>query len=163
MVLKKGRYGEFLACSGYPDCKNTQQVGVTNQEVKSPEGKPEECPQCGSQLVQKHGRFGAFVACSNYPECKYIKQELTDVTCPECGGGKMVRRKTRRGKVFYGCSTFPECQFALWQKPVDRKCPSCGASYLLERTTKKEGLTHNCNQPECDFKEIVEAAEASTG
>ena len=163
MVLKKGRFGEFLACSGYPDCKNTQQVGGTNREAKSPEGKPEECPQCGSQLVQKHGRFGAFVACSNYPECKYIKQEMTDVTCPECGGGKMVRRKTRRGKVFYGCSTFPECQFALWQKPVDRKCPSCGASYLLERTTKKEGLTHNCNQPECDFKEIVEAAEASTG
>ncbi|MCZ6877062.1 MAG: type I DNA topoisomerase [Acidobacteria bacterium] len=157
MVLKKGRYGEFLACSGYPDCKNTQQVRGTDQEVKSQEGKLEECPQCGSQLVQKHGPYGAFVACSNYPECKFIKQEMTDVTCPQCGEGKMARRKTRRGKIFYGCSTFPKCQFALWQKPVDRKCPSCGASYLLERTTKKEGLTHRCNQPECDFKEIVEA------
>jgi len=159
MVLKKGRYGEFLACSGYPECKNTKKVIPDNGEVKvqeTQETRDEVCPQCGSQLVQKHGPYGAFVACDNYPDCKYIKQETSGVTCPECEKGQMVRRRSRRGRYFYGCSTFPECKFALWQKPINLKCPSCGTPYLLERTTKKEGLTHFCNNPECDYKEVVE-------
>jgi len=158
MVLKKGRYGEFLACSGYPECKNTKKVIQDKGEVKVQEAKDEKCPQCGSQLVQKHGPYGAFVACGDYPDCKYIKQETIDITCPECKKGQLARRRSRRGRYFYGCSTFPECKFALWQKPIDVKCPSCGAPYLLERTTKKEGLTHFCNNPECDYKELVEEA-----
>jgi DNA topoisomerase-1 len=159
MVLKKGRYGEFLACSGYPDCKNTKKVIQDNGEVKveeTQETTDEKCPQCDSQLVQKHGPYGAFVACSNYPDCKYIKQETIGVACPECKKGEIVRRRSRRGRYFYGCSTFPECKFALWQKPIATKCPSCGAPYLLERITKKEGLTHSCDNSECDYKELVE-------
>ncbi|MEE8462530.1 MAG: type I DNA topoisomerase [Acidobacteriota bacterium] len=161
MVLKKGRYGEFLACSGYPECKNTKKVIQDNGEVKveeTQETKDEKCPQCGSQLVQKHGPYGAFVACGDYPDCKYIKQETIGVDCPECKKGPLTRRRSRRGRYFYGCSTFPECKFALWQKPIDVQCPSCAAPYLLERTTKKEGLTHFCNNPECDYKELVEEA-----
>ena len=161
MVLKKGRYGEFLACSGYPECKNTKKVIQDNGEVgveETQETKNEKCPQCGSQLVQKHGPYGAFVACADYPDCKYIKQETIGVDCPECKKGQLTRRRSRRGRYFYGCSTFPECKFALWQKPIDVKCPSCAAPYLLERTTKKEGLTHFCNNPECDYKELVEEA-----
>lgn len=162
MVLKKGRYGEFLACSGYPDCKNTKKVTHDNNgevKVEETQVKPnEKCPHCGSELVQKHGPYGAFVACSNYPDCKYIKQETVGVHCPECKEGEIVRRRSRRGRYFYGCSTFPECKFALWQKPIDAQCPSCGAPYLLERTTKKEGLTHFCNNPDCDYKEFVEEA-----
>ena len=161
MVLKKGRYGEFLACSGYPECKNTKKVIQDNGEVKveeTQETKDEKCPQCGSQLAQKHGPYGAFVACGDYPDCKYIKQETIGVDCPECKKGPLTRRRSRRGRYFYGCSTFPECKFALWQKPIDVQCPSCAAPYLLERTTKKEGLTHFCNNPECDYKELVEEA-----
>ena len=157
MVLKKGRYGEFLACSGYPECKNTKKVMQSSGEVKAQEGQPEECPQCGSQLAQKHGPYGPFLACSNYPDCRYIKQETTGVACPQCKEGQIIRRKSRRGKIFFGCSTFPQCDFALWQKPVNRKCPSCGAPYLVERATQKEGVTHSCNNSECDYKEIVEA------
>ena len=166
MVLKKGRYGEFLACSGYPECKNTKKVIQDNGEVRveeTQETKDEKCPQCGSQLVQKHGPYGAFVACGDYPDCKYIKQETIGVDCPECKKGPLTRRRSRRGRYFYGCSTFPECKFALWQKPIDVKCPACAAPYLLERTTKKEGLTHFCNNPECDYKELVEEALQAEG
>ena len=156
MVLKKGRYGEFLACSGYPECKNTKKITSAGETGQAEERLDEECPQCGSKLVQRQGRYGKFVACSNYPECKYIKQETSGVTCPQCGEGELVRRRSRRGRSFYGCSSYPECKFLIWQKPVAAGCPSCGSPYLLERTTKKEGLTHNCPDSECDYKQVVE-------
>ncbi|MDA2933744.1 type I DNA topoisomerase [Acidobacteria bacterium AH-259-D05] len=157
MVLKKGRFGKFLACSGYPECENTQKLSPGAGQGSADEVQAEKCPQCGSQLVQRHGRYGAFVACSNYPDCRYIKQQTTGVSCPQCRKGQIVRRKSRRGRFFYGCSTFPECKFVLWQKPVDLKCPACGAEYLLERVNKKVGIVHICNNPECDYKETVEA------
>ncbi|MDA2924615.1 type I DNA topoisomerase [Acidobacteria bacterium AH-259-L09] len=162
MVLRRGRYGEFLACSGYPECKNTKKVIQAKGEmaVQREKSLDEKCPQCGSQLVRRHGRYGEFVACSNYPDCRYVKQQTTGVTCPQCGNGELVRRKSRRGKFFYGCSAFPKCNFVLWQKPVDVECPSCGAAYLLERITKKEGVIHSCNNSECHYKEIIEPVAA---
>ena len=163
MVLKKGRYGSFLACSGYPECKNTKKTIQENGKTQVQEDKPleEPCPQCGNNLVVKHGRYGQFVACSNYPECRYIKQETTGVSCPECGKGEIVRRKSRRGKTFYSCNAFPDCRFVLWSKPVARKCPACDAPYLLERSTKKEGLIHSCNNRECRYKEILQPVPTS--
>lgn len=162
MVTKKGRYGAFLACSGYPECKTTKKLVAKEGQMAVAKEMPldEECPKCGSQLVQRHGRFGEFVACNNYPDCKYVKPESTGVSCPECEKGDLVRRRTRRGRSLYGCSTFPDCKFVLWQKPVDQKCPSCSAPYLLEKTTKKEGVVRSCNNSECDHKEIVESVEA---
>lgn len=162
MVVKKGRYGEFLACTGYPECKNTRrmrQVGGKKEAVKD---KPldEKCPKCGSQLVLKHGRYGEFTACSNYPECKYIKQETTGVKCPQCGSGEIVEKKSRRGKIFYGCNNYPKCKFVLWKRPLPQSCPECGAPYLLERVTRKEGLSRICANTDCGYKKIVEPASA---
>ena len=161
MVMKKGRYGSFLACSGYPECRNTRKIGEDGKgQVQELETLEEKCPRCSSNLVLRQGRFGPFVACGNYPECRYIKQEKTGVTCPECGKGEIVQRKSRRGKNFYSCDTFPDCRFILWAKPLAKPCPSCGAPYLLERYTKKEGLTHRCNNRECGYKEAVEPVAA---
>src|SRR3990172_8621527 len=107
MVLKKGRYGQFLACSAYPDCRNTRRIlRGKDGSVASKADVPleEKCPRCENHLVIKHGRFGEFTACSNYPNCKYIKQKEVGVGCPREGcGGQIVERRSRRGKLFYGC------------------------------------------------------------
>ena len=110
----------------------------TNMEKKEPEKTGEVCPNCGNPLVIRKGKYGEFVACSNYPECKYIKKEEKEVVevmdCPECSG-KIIERKTKRGKVFYGCNNYPKCKFASWDKPVEGKCPECG-KYLVEKDGK---------------------------
>ncbi|MEE8348856.1 MAG: type I DNA topoisomerase [Acidobacteriota bacterium] len=161
MVRKKGRFGEFLACSGYPDCKNTKKILAAGDQAEDIEVPDEECPNCGSKLVQKQGPFGPFVACGDYPDCKYIKQQTTGVDCPDCGNGQIIQRRSRRGRTFYGCSAFPDCKFVLWKKPIDQKCPDCGAVYLVERVTKKTGVSHLCNNPDCDYENIVEAVATS--
>ncbi len=99
-------------------------------EKKAPESTGEICPECGGDLVVRSGKFGDFVACSNYPTCKYIKKDKKEVVevcdCPKCGKGKIVERKTGKGKIFYGCNNFPKCKYALWDKPTGEKCPTCG-------------------------------------
>src|SRR6266852_2287796 len=102
MVLKKGRFGTFFACSGYPECKTTKQIG--GAQKKADVILDEKCPQCGNNLVQKYGRFGEFTACSNYPACKFVKQKTIGVACPNCTEGEVVERRSKRGKTFYGCS-----------------------------------------------------------
>ena len=109
MVLKKGRFGQFFACTGYPDCKTTKPIGGTQKKADVP--LDEKCPQCGSNLVLKYGRFGEFTACSNYPTCKYVKQKTIGVKCPECSEGEVVERRSKRGKTFYGCNRYPDCDF----------------------------------------------------
>ncbi|MFQ5791566.1 MAG: type I DNA topoisomerase [Acidobacteriota bacterium] len=156
MVLKKGRYGQFLACSGYPDCKNTRRI------LRSKDGSvmskadvllEEKCPKCGNQLVVKHGRFGEFTACSNYPHCKHIKQKEVGVGCARQGcRGQIVERRSRRGKLFFGCSNYPDCDFTLWYRPVAEPCPECGHPFLVEKNSKKEGLYLACIGDECAFK-----------
>jgi DNA topoisomerase-1 len=152
MVLRRGRFGPFLACSAYPGCKNTRKVMV-NKEGKA-EAKPEvlldeTCPRCGSRLAVKQGRFGEFTSCSDYPNCRFVKMNETGVDCPECGKGKVVERRSRRGKVFYGCDRYPDCTFVLWKRPVPQTCPECGRAYLLERITKKHGRQMICDNEEC--------------
>jgi DNA topoisomerase-1 len=154
MVLKKGRFGQFYACSGYPDCKTTKRIGSSEQKVAD---KPleENCPQCGNQLVLKQGRFGEFVACSNYPKCKYVKQKTIGVKCPNCSEGEVVERRSKRGKTFYGCNRYPDCDFVAWGKPVEEKCPDCGSSYLIEKWLKS-GAVAQCPNKECKFKRPLE-------
>jgi DNA topoisomerase-1 len=154
MVLKKGRFGQFYACSGYPDCKTTKRIGSSEQKVAD---KPleENCPQCGNQLVLKQGRFGEFVACSNYPKCKYVKQKTIGVKCPNCSEGEIVERRSKRGKTFYGCNRYPDCDFVAWGKPVEEKCPDCGSSYLIEKWLKS-GAFVQCPNKECKFKRPLE-------
>lgn len=155
MVLKKGRFGQFLACSGYPDCKTTKQLGE-GQKPKD-EILEEKCPQCSSPLVKKHGRFGEFVACSNYPTCKHVKQKTIGVKCPNCSEGEIVERRSKRGKTFYGCNRYPECDFVAWGKPIPERCPQCGGSYLIEKFLKA-GPTAQCPNAECKFKKPLELA-----
>lgn len=98
MVLKKGRFGQFYACSGYPECKTTKRIGTVEKKPDVP--LDETCPLCGRGLVIKTGRFGEFTACSGYPECKYVKQKTIGVRCPDCSEGEIIERRSRRGKTF---------------------------------------------------------------
>ncbi len=154
MVLKKGRFGQFYACSGYPDCKTTKQIGGTQKKSDVP--LDEKCPQCGSNLVLKNGRFGEFTACSTYPKCKYVKQKTIGVPCPNCSEGEVVERRSKRGKTFYGCNRYPECNFVAWGKPIQEKCPDCGSSYLIEKWLKA-GAVAQCPNGECKFKKPLAA------
>jgi DNA topoisomerase I len=159
MVLKRGRFGEFMACSGYPECRNTKKIvkSADSARVKQDVPLDEKCPLCGKNLAIKHGRYGEYTACSNYPECKFIKMKTTGVPCPkESCGGEIVERKSRRGKVFYGCSRYPDCDFVLWNKPVNEPCPVCHASFTLVKTTKRTGTIRFCHIEGCDFKIPVE-------
>jgi len=150
MVLKKGRFGTFYACTGYPDCKTTKPIGGAQ---KKPDQKLDEiCPQCGNHLVLKTGRFGEFTACSNYPTCKYVKQKTIGVKCPECNEGEVVERRSKRGKTFYGCNRWPECNFVAWGKPVPEKCPECGSPYMIEKWLKA-GTFWQCPNAECKHKQ----------
>ncbi len=149
MVLKKGRFGSFFACSGYPDCKTTKQIGGAQRKDQPLD---EKCPQCQSNLVIKHGRFGEFTACSNYPTCKYVKQKTIGVKCPECSEGEVVERRSKRGKTFYGCNRWPECNFVAWGKPVPEKCPECGSPYMIEKWLKA-GTFWQCPNAECKHKQ----------
>ena len=158
MVLKKGRFGTFYACTGYPDCKTTKPIG--GQQKKPDQPLDEKCPQCGNQLALKTGRFGEFTACSNYPTCKYVKQKTIGVKCPECSGGEITERRSRKGKTFYGCNRYPDCKFVAWAKPVAEKCPLCGSPYMVEKWLKA-GAMWQCPNPECKHKQHApEGAEA---
>ncbi|HLK49010.1 MAG TPA: type I DNA topoisomerase [Bryobacteraceae bacterium] len=150
MVLKKGRFGTFYACTGYPDCKTTKPIGGPQKKPDQP--LDEKCPQCGSNLVLKTGRYGEFTACSNYPTCKYVKQKTIGVKCPECSEGEVVERRSKRGKTFYGCSRWPECNFVAWGKPVAEKCPECGSPYMVEKWLKA-GPVWQCPKPDCKHKQ----------
>jgi DNA topoisomerase-1 len=135
MVLKRGRFGQFLACTGYPECKTTRRL---DQGKRVPDILTDEiCPKCGRHLVIRHGRYGEFTSCSGYPDCKYIKQNFIGVKCPKCGEGEIVEKKARRrGNVFYGCSNYPDCDFTSNWKPLAEKCPQCGSPYLVEKNLK---------------------------
>jgi len=122
MVIKMGRFGKFLACSNYPECKNTQPLMKTKEEQEAEE-TGETCPQCNAKLVVKMGRFGKFLACSKYPDCKFTKQiqKSTGKPCPECKKGEIVVKKTKRGKIFWGCNRYPDCEYATWTNPDQKK------------------------------------------
>lgn len=159
MVIKWGRRGEFLACSGYPECRHTGEFEHDEEGKiipKKMEVTGEFCSECGSQMVMKSGRFGNFLACSKYPECKSTRSVNIGVDCPLCGD-KVVERRSKKGKVFYGCNTYPNCKFASWYKPVLEKCPDCDSPYLIEKTTKKEGTVIACPEKECFYKQSSEA------
>jgi len=152
MQLKRGRFGPFYGCSGYPECRNIRRVSKSGKINAPPEVLDEKCPVDNAQLVKRQGRFGEFISCSNYPKCKYIKRETTGVACPRPGcKGEVIVKRSKRGKTFYGCSEYPKCETVYWDKPVIEKCPQCGAPFLLEKTTKK-GTTRRCANEECGYK-----------
>jgi len=153
MQLKRGRFGPFLGCTGYPECRNIRKIAKSGVAAPAPIPLDEKCPLDGAQLVRRFGRFGEFISCSNYPKCKYIKQELTGVKCSRPGcKGDLVVKKSKRGKVFYGCSAYPDCDRVYWDKPVLETCPKCNAPFLLEKTTKKQGTFRYCANTECGYR-----------
>ena len=156
MIIKWGRFGKFMACSAYPDCKNTKEVGGKDEgpDAVKAEGN---CDKCGSLLIIKVGRFGKFMACSAYPDCKFTKPISLGVSCPEddCKGYISARR-TKKGRTFYGCSEYPNCTFTSWDKPVAESCPECNNPYMVQKWKKNEGESMVC--PKCSFKKSTEAA-----
>ncbi len=163
MVIKWGRHGEFLACSGYPECRNTKEF-TRNEEgaivVQEAPQTDEVCDACGSPMVVRRGRYGEFLACSRYPECKATRSISTGVKCPECSEGELVQKQTRRGKPFYGCNRYPTCKYATWDKPVEGPCPTCGFPILVERVSKRTGVTTiSCPQKGCGFRKKGESSE----
>jgi DNA topoisomerase-1 len=163
MVIRLGRYGKFLACSGYPECKGTRplksedtganQVGVLTSEV---------CEQCGSPMVVRKGRYGEFLACSAYPTCKVAKPMSLGVPCPTGGcAGELVQRRTKRGRIFYGCNRYPDCQFTLWSKPVPMPCPECQAPFLVEQGSARKGKLLRCFRQECGYETPMEVKSSA--
>ena len=163
MTLKRGRFGQFYACTDYPECKTTRKIGPGESKPKTPDIPLEEkCPKCDTNLVLKEGRFGQFTSCPNYPTCKYIKPKTIGIGCPKSDcDGDLIERRSRRGKTFYGCSNYPKCDFVLWQRPVAESCPQCKAPYLMEKTTKRDGHIRYCNEAECDYKAQLESTTVS--
>jgi DNA topoisomerase-1 len=159
MVRKRGRFGEFMACSGYPECRNTKRIVKSAEKatVRQDTLLDETCPLCASRLAIKHGRYGEYTACSHYPKCRYIQHKSTGVRCGKPGcPGEIVERKSRRGKAFYGCSRYPECDFVLWNKPLPDPCPMCEAPFTLLKVTRRTGAVRFCNNADCGFREPVE-------
>ena len=149
MVLKRGRFGQFMACTGYPDCKTTRRL---DQGKRVPDIPLDElCPKCGRNMMIRHGRFGEFTACSGYPDCKYVKQNFIGVKCPDCKEGDLVEKRARKGNTFYGCSNYPKCKFTSANKPIAEKCPDCGSEYLVEKNLKA-GPVIACPNKECEYE-----------
>jgi DNA topoisomerase-1 len=134
LEVKLGRYGKFVGCTNYPECRYIRNMdGSVRPE---PEMLDETCPECGKQLQRRVGRYGPFTGCSGYPDCRYIKKDppvSTGVTCPQCGEGELIEKRSRFGSIFYSCSRYPDCDCAVGNPPEkERPCPQCG-SLLLRR------------------------------
>ncbi|MFZ2960539.1 MAG: type I DNA topoisomerase [Candidatus Ozemobacteraceae bacterium] len=182
MLVKLGRSGKFLACSGYPECKSTENIPEELLLFAEPTGEPivklrevldkareaagpipteaidAVCDTCGSPMVIRSGRFGRFMACSKYPECKTTKALLQEigVSCPLAGcGGKIVVKRSKSRRIFYGCSNYPNCKLTTWAKPTGELCPQCHNSLVIH-STKKLGEHVKCSNKECDFKRFNE-------
>jgi DNA topoisomerase I len=143
LAVRWNRYGRFLACTGYPECRYTR--SLDEQEKAEPKPIGEECPKCGAGLFEREGRFGPFIACGNYPKCKHTQpRTVPGLSCPSCGEGAVGEKRTRRGKPFWGCTRYPECDWTTWDEPVPRRCPSCEAPFLSRKSTKARGEFLRC-------------------
>ncbi len=161
MVIKMGRYGKFLACSAFPDCRNIKKLANENGEKKEPDAKTlelekkyskEVCDKCGAAMKVRTGKYGPFLACSAYPKCKNIKNISSDeekgkkIPCPSCGDGKIVKKFSKRG-IFYACNNYPKCKNAYWGKPTGEKCPDCGALLVTDKNDEIK-----CSDRSCGYK-----------
>ena len=158
MIVKWGRYGRFLGCANYPECKNIKPLSTDDAPPSEPEPTDTECDKCGKPMVVRTSRAGGkFLSCSGYPKCKNAKPISIGVDCPESDcDGYLGERRSRRGKVFYGCSNYPKCEFSTWDKPVPEPCPECNAPFLVEKTKKARssgtGTTFiACSSPNCKY------------
>ncbi len=156
MVVRTSRYGsQFLGCSGYPECKTMLPLSKDGQVIEQNKATDEKCEKCSSPMVQKTGPYGPYLECTN-EQCKHRKRIIksTGVTCPKCGKGEIVYKKSKHGRLFFGCSKYPECDFVSWNEPVSEKCPECGA-YLVKKITKKSKKLE-CSNKDCSFSKEME-------
>lgn len=151
MIIKQGRYGKFLGCSGYPKCKNIK--SLEKKEAKSTPTETEmKCEKCGANMVLREGRHGKFLSCSHYPECKFSKSVSSGFTCPAGCGGELAKKRSKKG-FFYGCSNYPKCEFATWGEPIQTPCPECG--YLVVKRKSKSGMEILiCARKGCNYEEV---------
>ena len=156
MIIKWGRYGRFLGCASYPECKTIKSLNADDTSPPEPELTDTECDKCGKPMVIRTSRVGGkFLSCSGYPKCKNAKPIPIGIDCPEAEcDGYLGERRSRRGKVFYGCSNYPKCEFSTWDKPLPEPCPACNAPFLVEKTRKARGsetVTTLTTCPSCKY------------
>jgi DNA topoisomerase I len=155
MVVKWGRNGRFIACTGFPACRNTRELENGGTPAAPLEPVDIACSECGKPMVRKRGRFGDFLACSGYPECKATRSVPTGIACPKEGcTGELVERRTKTGRTFYGCSEYKAkgCDFVVWGVPVKETCPECGALFLIAAKKRGGGRELKCAATGCTFK-----------
>jgi DNA topoisomerase-1 len=167
LSIRLGRHSRFIGCTGYPECSYTRSMDEDKDSAAQPdilEGRT--CPKCENPLQLKVGRYGKFIGCSNYPNCKYLeplqKPADTGVDCPDCHQGKILKRRSRNGKIFFSCARYPDCKYALWNEPVNVQCPKCAWPLLTIKTTKKRGTELVCPHTPCDYTAPYEKAEETT-
>jgi len=155
MIIRWGRNGFFLACSGYPACRNTKEftrLADGSLQIQEGEKTGERCPECGADLAIRQGRFGRFVACTKYPGCKYTSPISTKVACPVEGcSGELVEKRSKKGKTFYACNRYPACDHAVWDRPVPEPCPLCGNPFLIAKEGKS-GASLRCPKRRCGYR-----------
>lgn len=160
LAVRWNRYGRFLGCTGYPECRYTAPI----DESTKPEPKPtgERCPNCGREMVERQGRFGPFLACTGYPECKHTQpRTIPGLKCPQCAEGDIGEKRTRRGKPFWGCTRYPECDWSSWDRPVPIECPECAAPFVVAKVTKARGEFYRCPNCRTELTPTGDGAEPS--
>jgi DNA topoisomerase I len=151
MVIKLGRFGKFLSCSGYPDCKNAKPLDKKQEAAEielNDKIKGKTCPECKKPLTVKRGRFGMFVGCSGYPDCKFIEKKANSmgIKCPDCAKGELTEKFARKTKKkFWGCNAYPKCKFASWDEPQKTPC-ECGGVMVLKRGKQEKLICLKCNK-----------------
>ena len=156
LSIRLGKKGRFIGCTGFPDCEYTRSLNQENKEKVEPEIVPDRvCPTCSSPLIMKVGPYGKFIGCSSYPNCKFIeslnKPEDTNVPCPSCHKGTLIKKKTRYNTFFYACSTYPKCKYAVKYPPINEQCPNCKWPILTLKTTKRKGTEKVCPNKDCGY------------
>jgi DNA topoisomerase-1 len=130
-----------LACSAFPECKNTKPL---DEETPT----DAKCPECGGEMIVRTGRYGKFLACKRYPECKGTRPYTLGIKCPNEGcEGEIKQKRTKKGRIFYGCDKYPKCKFATWYKPVAQPCPECKYPIMVVKSSREEGSHLVC--PNC--------------
>lgn len=160
MVVKQGKFGEFLACTGYPECRNTRNLVENNGPDSAENFSGITCKVCGANMLVKRNKLGQrFLACERYPQCKHTEPMSTGVSCPEEGcEGTLVEKASRKGRIFYACNRYPECRFVMWDEPHRGSCPICGTPVLCIRRPKNGEPFLHCRKKGCDFKKPLAPA-----
>jgi len=164
MVIRRGRYGPFLACSGFPACRNTRNLDGTpaGTDRKPPQLTDKKCPKCGAPMVVRSSARGKFYGCSKYPKCRGTAPMELGIGCPRQGcSGDIVERRSKRGRTFYGCSRYPDCDFTTWYRPFKQTCPDCGAPFVVVKPRRGEEPRLACIADGCSFDGPMPPEETS--